>query len=606
MVPVIVVFIYLAVTLYIGSIAFRKSKDNTEDFFLANRTIGPMVFFMSLFATNMTAFAILGSSGLAFRRGVGVYGLMASSSGFMIPLTIFLIGTRLWSLGKRFGHMTQVQFFRDRWECSAIGTCIFCLSVAMLVPYMIISIMGGGRVLHDISTKKADDGKVVMLTVMKDGKPVMVDKKVPVKDADGKPVMLPVLKAGKPLVKADGSPVLEPKLEVKSVPKMEPDCYVSFEVGAAIVAIAVTSIVFFGGMRGTVWVNIFQTLLFLLFGTVAVAVIGGNLPHSFVDYFKGMADDPTKAYFVTREKMPEREFWSYTLIPLSSIMFPHMSIMCLSARKVSAFKRTVVLYPLAIMAIWLPCIFLGVIASQAVTGVQPGAEDGVLLVMLNQYAHPLLAGILGAGIISAVMGSDCHQVLAISTMFTKDLFQYYGGQKKYGEKGGVWFARAFIVGLTVIAYVVALNTGTNIFEMAIRFAFSGFAAMAPVMLAALFWKRSTKFGALASTVYVAASLAFFGYLQYHYKTGDPIFVTGSGDTLVKWLESSAPTGDIRVLGFMTVVPMVLGSAICMVLGSLVTAPPSRETIERYFSKTASGSSGMAPIAAQAPNIARVS
>src|SRR5438105_7133360 len=100
MTPVIVVAIYLAVTLYIGSIAFRKSKNNTEDFFLASRTIGPMVFFMSLFATNMTAFAILGSSGLAFRRGIGVYGLMASSSCFIIPLTIFLIGTRLWSVGK--------------------------------------------------------------------------------------------------------------------------------------------------------------------------------------------------------------------------------------------------------------------------------------------------------------------------------------------------------------------------------------------------------------------------------------------------------------------------------------------------------------------------
>ena len=110
-----------------------------------------MVFFLSIFATNMTAFAILGSSGQAYRQGIGIYGLMASSSGFVIPLTIFFIGTRLWALGKRFGHQTQVAFFRDRWECSAIGTVIFALSVAMLVPYMIISIMGGGRVLADIS-----------------------------------------------------------------------------------------------------------------------------------------------------------------------------------------------------------------------------------------------------------------------------------------------------------------------------------------------------------------------------------------------------------------------------------------------------------------------
>src|SRR3954469_25465963 len=150
MIPVIVVFVYLAIVAYIGSVAFRRGKDNTEDFFLAGRSIGPMVFFLSIFATNMTAFAILGSSGLSYRRGIGVYGLMASSSGFVIPLCIFFIGTRLWALGKRFGHQTQVAFFRDRWECSSIGTVIFSLSVIMLVPYMIISIMGGGRVLNDI------------------------------------------------------------------------------------------------------------------------------------------------------------------------------------------------------------------------------------------------------------------------------------------------------------------------------------------------------------------------------------------------------------------------------------------------------------------------
>src|ERR1041385_2326871 len=202
MIPVVVILIYLGLIAFVGSAAFRRGKSDTEDFFLASRSVGEMVFFLSLFATNMTAFAILGSSGQAYRQGIGIYGLMASSSGFVIPLTLFFIGTRLWSLGKRFGHQTQVAFFRDRWECSAIGTIIFALSVAMLVPYMIISIMGGGRVLADIS-----DGRI------------------------------------------------------------------AYSLGCAVVALVVTVNVFFGGMRGTVWVNIFQTVLFLSFGFIAVSVI---------------------------------------------------------------------------------------------------------------------------------------------------------------------------------------------------------------------------------------------------------------------------------------------------------------------------------------------
>src|SRR5689334_701107 len=516
MIPVVLILLYIALIAFIGSIAYRRGKTNTEDFFLANRSVGEMVFFLSLFATNMTAFAILGSSGQAYRQGIGIYGLMASSSGLVIPLTIFFIGTRLWAIGKRFGHQTQVGFFRDRWECSTIGTLIFALSVAMLVPYMIISIMGGGRVLNDIS------GGIV-----------------------------------------------------------------AYWLGCAIVALVVTINVFFGGMRGTVWVNIFQTTLFLIFGAVAVAVISHDLPGGFGEYIQKIAGNPKTSYLVTRQRMPERYFWSYTLIPLSSIMFPHMAIMCFAAQKVTAFKRTVVLYPLAIMAIWLPCIFLGVLGTQ----LEPGLKnpDGILLHLLTDHAPVWLAGILGAGIISAVMGSDTHQVLAISTMFTKDVFGHYGGKAKYGERGSVIFARGFILAVTGIAYLVALATPESIFELAVRFAFSGFAAMAPVMIAALFWKRSTKWGVLASTVYVAASLILFGFLQYHYNPGDAIWSAGGGND--PWIVSAPKVGDIRICGFLSVVPMVLGSAVCMIIGSLLTRPPSQATIDRYFASARPEMSG---------------
>ncbi len=580
MIPIVVILVYLAVIAFIGSMAYRRGKENTEDFFLANRSIGPIFFFLSIFATNMTAFAILGSSGQSYRQGIGIYGLMASSSSFVIPLTLFFIGTRLWAIGKKFGHQTQVSFFRDRWECNHIGTVIFALSAAMLVPYMIISIMGGGTVLADISAS--------------------------------------------------------PETHQPLIP---------YAWGCAIVAIVVTLNVFLGGMRGTVWVNILQTTLFLCFGAVAVAVISHALPLGFGDYMQKLAADQKTRFLVTREKMPPQAFWSYTLIPLSSIMFPHMAIMCFSARRVSAFKQTVVLYPIAIMAIWLPCVFLGVLGFAALGRIPD--PDGVLLRMLQTYAPVWLAGILGAGIISAVMGSDAHQVLALSTMFTKDVFAHYGGHEKFGERRSVHFARGFIVVVTVIAYLVALalKEKQGIFEIAVRYAFSGFAAMSPVMVAALFWRRSTKWGALAATIFVAASLIATGFLQgkpasapaapsaaaktstntlatatiptntapniaatnapaakpasaapaaaLPGRAGTPlpaaakpkediIWQIGQGADAIKVL-SLAPNGDVRFLnGYMTVFPMVLGSIICVILFSLATPPPSRQTIAKYF------------------------
>jgi solute:Na+ symporter, SSS family len=516
MIPVVVILAYLALIAFIGGIAYRKSKENTEDFFLASRSIGPLIFFLSIFATNMTAFAILGSSGQAYRRGIGIYGLMASSSCFVIPLTIFFIGTRLWALGKKFGHQTQVSYFRDRWECNHIGTVIFALSAAMLVPYLIISIMGGGTVLANISASGA---------------------------------------AHQPLI--------------------------PYAWGCAVVAVVVTLNVFLGGMRGTVWVNILQTTMFLCFGVIAVAVISHALPMGFSDYMSKLAADPKTKFLVTREKMPPAAFWSYTLIPLSSIMFPHMAMMCFSARHVTAFKQTVVAYPLAILAIWLPCVFLGVLGFAALGKIPD--PDGVLLRMLSQYAPAWLAGLLGAGIISAVMGSDAHQVLALSTMFTKDIFAHYGGPEKFGERRSVHFARVFIIIVTVIAYFVALSLKERqgIFEIAVRYAFSGFAAMAPVMVAALFWKRSTKWGALAATLFVGAFLLWTSFAQANHKPGEVLWQMGENKVFF-----INPNGDVTFWnGFMTVVPMVFGSAICVVLFSLLTPPPSQATIDRYFDTT---------------------
>ena len=57
-------------------------------------------------------------------------------------------------------------------------------------------------------------------------------------------------------------------------------------------------------------------------------------------------------------------FFSYTFIPLSSIAFPHITIFCLTARKMAQFKKTVIFYPLCILAIWLPCVLLGVMANR--------------------------------------------------------------------------------------------------------------------------------------------------------------------------------------------------------------------------------------------------
>ena len=539
MIPAIVVFLYLGAVLYIGIFAFRKAKgkEKAEDYFLASRSLGPFVFLFSLFGTNMTAFAILGSSGHAFSNGIVTFGLMASSSGLIIPLSIFLVGTRVWALGKKYGFMTPVQMFRDRWECGHIGTVIFVVQAVLLVPYIIIGIMGGGTTLYAIS------GGLV-----------------------------------------------------------------PFWFGGAIVAMVVMSYVFFGGMRGTAWVNTFQTVLFLLFGAVALIVIGTGMG-GFRNAAQAMISAPAFAPLMTRERISPFYFFSYTFIPLSAIAFPHILIFCLTARKMGQFRKTVIFYPICILAIWLPCVFLGVMANRtdmpeirakqearrvlATQGKnmapeqrdelrEQAAGDDVIMLLLKRYAPFWLAGLLGAGIMAAVMASD-SQILALSTMFTEDVFAFYGGKRRFGEGVQVLTGRVFIVLITLFAYAVALQAPETIFELAIQYAFSGFAALSPLLIAALFWRGSTKWGALASTVFVASAVIAVAIYQHTVPAPAP------GPSIVSWapggLEVLTRTpGGTAVFGFMPVVPMVIISGLLMIVFSLATAKPKAATLAKYFPK----------------------
>jgi SSS family solute:Na+ symporter len=538
LIPAIFVFIYLAAVLYIGIFAFRKARgpEKPEAYFLASRSLGPFVFLFSLFGTNMTAFAILGSSGHAFSNGIVTFGLMASSSGLVIPLTIFLMGTRVWALGKKFGFMTPVQMFRDRWECGHIGTVIFVVQAVLLVPYIIIGIMGGGTTLNVIS------GGLV-----------------------------------------------------------------PYWFGGAIVALVVMSYVFFGGMRGTAWVNTFQTILFLTFGVIAIVVIGVGMG-GFRSAANAMLASPALAPLLTRERISPLYFFSYTFIPLSAIAFPHILIFCLTAEKMNHFKKTVIFYPLCILAIWLPCVFLGVMANR-VTDIpqikerqearrvlatqgkamapeardelrEKAAGDDVIMLLLQRYAPLWLAGLLGAGIMAAVMASD-SQILALSTMFTEDVFAFYGGKRRFGEAVQVHTGRIFIVIITIVAYAVALRAPETIFELAIQYAFSGFAALSPLLMAALFWKGSTKWGALAVTLWTVASVVAVAVFQHAVPApapGPPLIAWAIGGTEVL----SRTPGGTAVFGFMPVVPMVLVSGLLMVIVSLLTSKPKQSTIAKYF------------------------
>ena len=111
---VLVIALYMGALITLGLLSQLVLRLTVADYFVASRGLGSTMLLMSLIGTTMTAFALIGSSGEAWESGIVVYGKMASWSGIIHAAMYFLVGMKLWAFGKKYGYVTQIQFFRDR------------------------------------------------------------------------------------------------------------------------------------------------------------------------------------------------------------------------------------------------------------------------------------------------------------------------------------------------------------------------------------------------------------------------------------------------------------------------------------------------------------
>jgi SSS family solute:Na+ symporter len=481
-----VVALYLAALVGIGAASTRLARNTSEDFFIAARSLGPVLLLTSLLGAHMTAFSLLGASAESYRRGIGVFALMASSSALVAPVVFLFLGTRVWALARRHGFLTQVEYFRERWGSETLGHLLFAALHVLLVPYLLLGIKGGGLSLAEVS--------------------------------DG---LLPEWLA------------------------------------SLITAGVILGYVALGGMRGTAWVNAFQTALFVALGGALFAVIVRDLGGLESVFARLAAEQP--GLLVRGDAVRPLEMLSYTAIPLSVGMFPHMFLTWLTARSGRAFRLSVVAYPLCVAAIWLPSVLLGVMAAVDLPGIQGPATNGVLMRMLRGHAPGLLGSVLAAGVFAAVMAAVDSQVLALSTMFTRDVVGRRRARRglQFPERAQVLTGRAFVALVLLAAWALSLVADRSLFRIGV-WTFTGFTGLLPLLLAALFWRRSTAAGGIAS---ILTALGLWGWFLAR-GWSDPAYSVGG-------------------TGLMPVVLVLAGSSLAMLVGSLASPAPDRARIERF-------------------------
>ena len=523
--PVVVIAIYLGLLLGLAMMSKLLFRGTSTDYFVASRSIGPFMLLMSVFGTTMTAFALVGSTGKAFERGVGTYGLMASSSGLIHAACFFLIGIKLWSFGKKYGYVTQIQFFRDRFESKAIGYLLFPILVLLVIPYLLIGVIGAGKTIMGVTGPK---GK-------------------------SPPGMVPEFK----------SPGMFPELFEST------NGAVPGELTGLIICLVVLCYIFAGGSRAAAWANTFQTIVFMVMGLLAFYLISDKL--GGLGAAIAQANDAHLVRDVSGEDgkigVPKLMFLTYMLIPLSVGMFPHLFQHWLTARSAKSFRLTVIAHPICIMIVWVPCVLIGLWA----TGKLPEGTSGgaVLAKMVGILVKdPIVVGLVTAGILAAIMSSLDSQFLCLGTMFTNDVVLDKYGKDRFTDKQIILIARLFVVSIVIITYVFSIVLfEKSIFDLAV-WSFSGFASLTPLVFAALYWKGATKAGAFASIICATVVWLFF------FKE------SGWGGEYTDY------TGVLPAAfnGMMPVTFSFGAGLVAMIVVSLVTSKPAESTVNKFFPK----------------------
>jgi len=123
----------------------------------------------------------------------------------------------------------------------------------------------------------------------------------------------------------------------------------------------------------------------------------------------------------------------------------------------------------------------------------------------------LIAGVVLSGILAATMSTSDSQLLVASSSVTENLIKECFGIR-LSEKTGMMIARSAVIVIAAIAAFIARDPDSSIFVI-ISFAWAGFgAAFGPVMLFALFWRRSNVYGAIAGMVSGGVMVFVWKYL----------------------------------------------------------------------------------------------
>lgn len=503
----IAMVIYMAAVIAIGIIFSKKANQDSSQYFLGGRSLGPWVTAMSAEASDMSGWLLMGLPGVAYWCGLADAAWTAIGLAVGTYFNWLIVSKRLrrYSI-KADNSITLPEFFSNRFRenkkvimtlsavfilvfftvyaASCFVTCGKLFSTLFGAPYIAMMIVGAifvllYTVLGGFLAESASDfmQSIVMIVAL------------------GAIVVISTIKAG------GFGAVIE---NAESIPGF---------------------LEFFG------------------LATPTLNEAGEQIVEAGAPVF-GAASD-------------------YGLLSVCSMLawglgyfgMPQVLLRFMAIRKEEELKQSRRIAMVWVVISLAVAVFIGIAGRTLypVAHLTKTSAENIFITLATSSLPAILAGFVMAGILAATISSSDSYLLIAASAFSKNIYQGLF-KKKASDKEVMTVTRITLLTIAAIAIIIALDEESVIFSI-VSFAWAGFGAtFGPLMLFSLFWKRTNRAGAIAGMV-------------------------GGAAMVFLWKLVISRIGG--VFGIYELLPAFIFSAICIIVVSLFTAPPSKEIEEDF-------------------------
>lgn len=453
---------YMLVMIGIGIFYSKKTKNN-EDYFLGGRNLGGWTAALSAQASDMSGWLLMGLPGTVYLAGTGEVWI---AIGLLIGTVLnwFIVASRLRKYTIVSGNsLTIPTFFQNRYrDKHGVIKIVAAVIIAIFFAVYTASAFSSGAKLFATLFGKNEGGK------------------------------------------------------------MDTNMYL---IGLIIAAVVILVYTFMGGFRAVCTTDFIQGTLMLI-AVLAVPIVAYAMVSSSDGGFAGAltshgVENPDN--FLSLMKNGDGSDKSFVSIVsnlawgLGYFGMPHIIIRFMAIKSEKEVKKSrIIAITWVVISLAASC-FIGLIARGFLTPQLDGSSSETAFIKLIQQIFSnnglliFIGGIFLCGILAAIMSTADSQLLVTASAVSEDM--YKGVIKKDAkEKSALWVGKIAVVVVAVIAFLIALDPESSIMDL-VSHAWAGFgAAFGPVVLLALFWKRSNLAGAIAGMATGAAVIIVWNYI----------------------------------------------------------------------------------------------